>query len=478
MKLNELLKDVEILEVRGNGNPEITGVYYNSLSVTEGGLFVAIEGFATDGHKYVKSAVENGAKAIVCTRFTEDIDAVQIKVADSRRAEAVVSSNFFHNPSSNLKVIGVTGTNGKTTVTYLVKHILEHFGNKTAIIGTNQNMIGDRVLETGRTTPDSFELQKLFYEMSQENVDYVIMEVSSHALELKRVYGVEFEVGAFTNLTQDHLDFHVTMDNYALAKAKLFSQSNFAVINTDDSYGKKMAGTCPCKLMTYGEKEDCTLKAQNIELNQNGVKFTLKDIEFSLSIPGDFSVYNGLCAVGICHSLGFELEDIANALKSAHGVKGRAEIVDTGNTAFTVMIDYAHTPDGVENILTTVRGFAKGRVVAVFGCGGDRDATKRPIMGRIAGELADFCVVTSDNPRTEEPMSIIKMVEEGVKTTGTDYVVIENRRDAIEYALKNALENDVIVLAGKGHETYQILNTGTIDFDERKIVRRILGLEE
>ena len=476
MKLKELLKDVEIIEVRGDGNPEVTGVFYNSLELTEGGLFVAIEGFVTDGHKYVKSAVEKGAVAVVCTRFTDDVDVIQIKVKDSRVAEAQISSNFFGNPASAMKLIGVTGTNGKTTITYLVKHILDSFGKKTGIIGTNQNMIGDRIIETGRTTPDSFELQKLFDDMKSAGVEYVIMEVSSHALELSRVYGLNYEVGAFTNLTQDHLDFHVTMDNYAAAKAKLFNQSNSAVINSDDPYGCKMADTCPCECLSYGVESDCDLKATDVVLSQSGVEFVVDGTKFNLSIPGEFSVYNGLCAIGICKSLGFGMEEIANALSDANGVKGRAEVVDTGNTNYTVMIDYAHTPDGVENILTTARGFAKGRVVVVFGCGGDRDATKRPIMGKIAGTLADFCVVTSDNPRSEDPMSIIRMVEEGVKEATSEYVVIESRYDAIKYALENALEGDVIILAGKGHETYQILNTGTIHFDEREVIKEILGI--
>ncbi len=478
MKLDTLLNGVEILEKRGNDNPNITGVFYNSLSVEEGGLFVAIEGFKTDGHKYVKSAIEKGAKAIVCTKFTEGVDAVQIRVKDARIAEAQISSNYFGNPAQKLKLIGVTGTNGKTTVTYLVKHILDSLGFKTGIIGTNQNMIGDKVLETGRTTPDSFELQKLFSLMVQNDVEYVVMEVSSHALELSRVYGIEYEVGAFTNLTQDHLDFHLTMENYANAKAKLFCQSKMAVINADDTYGKSMISNCPSECMGYGVNSECNFKAEGVKLCENKVEFKLEGKDFSLQIPGEFSVYNALCAIGICKSLGISYEKISLALSTALGVKGRAEVVNTGNTDYTVMIDYAHTPDGVENILKTVRGFAKGRVVIVFGCGGDRDSAKRPIMGKIAGELSDFCVVTSDNPRTEDPMAIIKMVEEGVRETGVQYVVIESRFDAIKYALENAQKDDVIVLAGKGHETYQILSSGTIHFDEREVVRKILGLED
>ena len=474
MYLNELLKNVDVVETRGDGNPDILSVHYNSTTVTEGGLFVAIEGFETDGHKYVHDAVRRGARAIVCTRFTDDTDVLQIRVSDSRLEEAKISSNFFGNPSERFRLIGVTGTNGKTTVTYLVKHILDKLGYKTGLIGTNQNIIGDRIIETGRTTPDSFELQKLFCEMAEERVDYVIMEVSSHALELSRVYGCIFEVGAFTNLTQDHLDFHLTMENYAAAKEKLFTISDSAIINIDDSYGKNMTKSAAGNLVTYSRNEASTLKAENVKLSLGGVSFEINGETVNLAIPGEFSVYNALCATGIALCCKIELSQIKEALNSAHGVKGRAEVVKT-NTDYTVLIDYAHTPDGIENILKTVKGFAEGRTIIVFGCGGDRDSTKRPLMGRIAGQIADFCVVTSDNPRTEDPMKIISMVEEGVKMSGTGYVVIENRRDAIKYAMENAEKGDVIVLAGKGHETYQILGDRTIHFDEREVVKEILG---
>ncbi len=477
MYLNDLIKNIDVIDTRGDGNPEIKGVYYNSSQVTEGGLFVAIEGFKTDGHKYIADAVSRGARAIVCTRFTEGIDVLQIKVADSRVAEAIICAEFFGNPSRKFKLIGVTGTNGKTTVTYLVKHILDYCGYKTGLIGTNQNMIGEKVLETGRTTPDSFELQKLFAEMAEGGVDYVVMEVSSHALCLSRVYGCHYEVGAFTNLTQDHLDFHNTMDEYALAKAKLFDQSGKAVINGDDAYGIKMAENCSCQKSTYGIGSG-DFSAEDVNLTQKGVEFTLLGKRFFLGIPGGFSVYNALCAVGICLSLGLDIDKIRDALSTAKGVKGRAEVVDTGSRNYTVMIDYAHTPDGIENILKTARGFAKGRVVILFGCGGDRDNTKRAIMGETAGRLADFCIVTSDNPRTENPSSIIDMIMVGVSKTGVDHVVIENRYEAIRYALCNARDDDVIILAGKGHETYQILNSGTVHFDEREVIQEILGLEE
>ncbi len=473
LKLTELIKGVSVIKIHNEQNCDITGVQYNSLKIQKGNLFVAITGFATDGHKYVASAVKNGAVAVVAEKYTPDVNCVQIIVPNSRIAEAQISANYFGNPSKKFKLIGITGTNGKTTCTYLIKKILEHSGYKVGLIGTNQNMIGNQCFETGRTTPDSFELWQLFDKMAQQNVDYVVMEVSSHALELFRVYGCNFCVGAFTNLTQDHLDFHITMDNYAKAKQKLFDMSEVAVINTDDKYGAQMAQNCNCPVVSYGAKNDCELLAEQIKYSDSGVTFNAGGQQYVLGIPGEFSVYNALCAIGVCSQCGISAKDIADALKSADGVKGRAEVVNT-NTDYTVMIDYAHTPDGIQNILNAVRGFAKGRVIILFGCGGDRDSTKRPIMGKVAGELADFCIVTSDNPRSEDPMCIINMIEPAVKQTGTAYVVIPDRREAIKYALQNAKSGDVIVLAGKGHETYQVLKDGTIHFDEREIIQELL----
>ena len=473
MKLNDLIKNVKVIDTLNNTNPDVMGMHYNSSNIKDGDLFVAIKGFKTDGHKYMADAEKKGACAILCEEYNPQIKIPQIIVENSRIAEAQVASEFFGNPSKSFKLIGITGTNGKTTCTYLVKQILEHCGYKTGLIGTNQNMIGNTVFETGRTTPDSFELQQLFKRMSDENADYVIMEVSSHALELNRVYGCRFEVSAFTNLTQDHLDFHGTMQNYADAKSKLYSMSETAVINIDDTYGKKMADNAPCKMLTYAVDANADLKAKSLEMTSKGIKFNVDDSEYFLGIPGKFSVYNALCAIGICKSLNIADEKIIKALSLAMGVKGRAELVPTDRD-FTIMIDYAHTPDGIENILTTVKGFAKGRVVIVFGCGGDRDNTKRPVMGEIASRLADYVVVTSDNPRSEEPIKIIDMIVDGVKKHPVPYTVIENRAEAIEFAINNAQPDDVIVLAGKGHETYQVLNNETIHFDEREIVAQIL----
>ncbi len=477
MQLRDLLCDVELTSQPQADGIEITGIAYDSRLVRPGDAFVAIKGYQTDGHQYIDAAVKNGAAAVVAQTPCEC--GVPLAVAkNSRRALANMSATFYGYPAKDLKVIGITGTNGKTTVTYLIKSILEYGGYKVGLLGTNQNMIGGRVIKTERTTPEALELHRLFAEMRKEDVDYCVMEVSSHSLMLDRVYGIPFAYAAFTNLTQDHLDFHKTMDEYAKAKARLFSMCYKAVINADDAYAEKIIADADCKIIQYGIHKKSDIMAQNIKYNQRGVLF---DVEtpfgrenIRLNIPGEFSVYNALAAIGICQSAGIGISDIAKALILAQGVKGRAEVVNIP-TNYTVMIDYAHTPDGIKNILTAVRGFAKGRVVTVFGCGGDRDAAKRPKMGKIAGDLSDFCIVTSDNPRSEDPQAIISDITAGMADVKAPYVVIENRREAIRYAMKNAQENDVIVLAGKGHETYQILKEGTVPFDERAIVKEILA---
>ena len=466
------MKLCDILTVSGS-EIEISGISYDSRKTKPGDVFVAVTGFQTDGHKYLKKAEENGAVCAVCEHEVEGARIPCIIVENARKALAEMSCKFYGDPTSKLKLIGVTGTNGKTTVTYLVKTILEQNGEKVGLIGTNKNMIGDRDFHTERTTPEALEMMELFDEMVKEGCTYAIMEVSSHSLELHRVDGCRYEVGAFTNLTQDHLDFHKTMENYFHAKKKLFDMCVHGVVNTDDEYGKRIANDCGCDVLTYGI-ESGDLKAENIEYGANGVKFDCGGMKIELKIPGRFSVYNALTAIGICKRCGVSDSTIEKAMKVAHGVKGRAEVVDCGGD-YTLLIDYAHTPDGLENILKSVRGFAKGRVVVLFGCGGDRDKTKRPKMGKVAGRLADFCIVTSDNPRTEEPDAIIRDILGGMGDAMADYVVIENRRDAIEYAISHAKKDDVIVLAGKGHEDYQILKDKTIHFDEREIIREILG---
>jgi UDP-N-acetylmuramoyl-L-alanyl-D-glutamate--2,6-diaminopimelate ligase len=459
VKLKDLLTSLDILECTADLERDIGSVCYDSRKAQPDGLFVAVRGFQTDGHKYIPAAQKLGACAAVVDYVPEGITIPYVRVENSRRALAVIASNWFGHPERKAMILGVTGTNGKTTVTNLLKFILEDHGRKCGLIGTNGNMIGERFMPTERTTPESFELYKLFGEMVDEGCDTIIMEVSSHSLALDRVYGVTFEAAAFTNLTQDHLDFHHTMEEYAAAKAILFDRCRRSVVNCDDVWSPQMLrGSCPCHETFSTKDPEADYYASDIDLEIGGVRFTLHHhgaaLPIRLAIPGMFSVYNALTALGMAHAAGIALPEAAASLSKAHGVKGRAQVVPTG-TDYTVLLDYAHTPDGVENILTAARGFAKGRVVALFGCGGDRDKLKRPIMGELAGRLADFCIVTSDNPRSEEPMDIIRDILPGVEQTGCAHAVIEDRREAIRYALDQAQSGDVLVLMGKGHENYQ-----------------------
>lgn len=477
MKLSQILAGVNLCQSITE-DIEITNVAYDSRRVTPGALFVCIKGYATDGHLYIESAIKNGAVAVLTQDVVDTQGVLILRSEDTRKALAQIGANFYNHPEKEMKIVGVTGTNGKTTVTTLIKSVLEFYGKKVGLIGTNENMIGDRVLPTERTTPESFELFALFREMADAGMDYVVMEVSSHSLVLHRVFGIPFSVGVFTNLTQDHLDFHETMENYYQAKRLLFNVSDIGVINIDDPAGKRIAADNPCSLMTYSIDEPSDFQATNLRVSPRGVIFDLlnkeKSLPARLSIPGKFSAYNALAALTTCIALGIAPEKAIEALLVAKGVKGRAETVYT-HTDYTMIIDYAHTPDGLENIVKTVKDFCQGRVVTLFGCGGDRDPVKRPIMGEIAGQLSDFCIITSDNPRTEEPMAIIRQIEEGMKRTNCAYTVIESRRDAIRYAIENAQPKDCIILAGKGHETYQIIGTEKRHFDEREVIRDILA---
>lgn len=473
MLLKELISETGYCKIVGDVEGiDVTGIEYNSSKIAEGFVFVAVKGFKTDGHKYIDSAIEKGAVAVVVEDERDDIGITQIVYKDTRKALALLSSSFFGKPQNKLKLVGVTGTNGKTTVTYLVKTILERQGHKVGLIGTNQNMVGNMALKSKHTTPESRELYELFSIMVREGVEYVVMEISSHSLELNRIYGCEFEVGAFTNLTQDHLDFHITMENYVKAKSKLFKMCRYGFVNADDKYLQSLICDSTADMDFYGIKSDKGHKAEKVVCSEKGVDFVYDGCDIHLPIPGKFSVYNAMCAIGMCNKLGISTEECALALKEVCGVKGRAEVVDIPSE-YTVMIDYAHTPDGVENIINAVKGFCKGRIITLFGCGGDRDRTKRPIMGRIAGELSDMCVVTSDNPRTEDPRLIIDDIIEGISQTGVSYDVVVNRKEAIDHAMDIAQKGDIVLLLGKGHETYQILNNDTIDFDERKIVREL-----
>lgn len=481
MKLKELLNGIDVVELHADAEMEIGGICYDSRLAAPGQLFVAVVGFSSDGHKYIPMAIGKGASAVLCEKAPET-DVPYILVSNTRYALAIVSGNFYGNPARNMKMIGITGTNGKTTSTYLIKHILEEsMGAKVGLIGTNANMIGDTELHTDRTTPESLELHKLFKDMLDAGCTHVVMEVSSHALVLDRVAGINFDVASFSNLTQDHLDFHKDMDDYASAKAMLFRRCGYGSVNVDDPYSQVMLSGAKCPVLTYSIDNDADLRAEDIILEPAGVHFKVcykeETRSIYLGIPGRFSVYNALCVISCGLQLGLGLDQCADALATAKGVKGRVETVPTDGD-YTIVIDYSHTPDSLENVLKTVREATKGRVVALFGCGGDRDRAKRPIMGRIGTELSDFAIITSDNPRTEDPDEIIKEILTGVSVSPERYTAVTDRIEAIRYAIYNHKPGDIIVLAGKGHETYQEINHHKIHMDEREIVADILKERE
>lgn len=480
MKLLTLLQNIEHQVISGNPNDvEITGLCFDSRKVGPGTLFVAVTGLGEDRHNFIGAALEGGAAAVVAEREVDCGSGCYVVVKNARQALAVMAANFYGNPAKDLRIIGVTGTNGKTTVTHLMKEILDLKGYKTGLIGTNHHLIGNQELSSGNTTPEAMDLHAILRKMCDEDVKFVVMEVSSHSLALDRVFGIEFETAVFTNLTQDHLDYHKTMEDYLAAKAKLFSMCRKAVLNADDGACAALKKACgSTKPVTYGIDKKADLVAKNIRYSERGVLFDMAEAggsqEIRINIPGRFSVYNALAAAAACETLGISPEDIKKGLVLAKGVKGRAEIVPV-LAPFTVMIDYAHTPDGILNILNTVNGFKRGSVIIVFGCGGNRQKNKRPKMGEIAAKMADFCVVTSDNPRGEDPDEIIDDIVSGMNGYEDKFVRITNRREAISYALSRARENDIVLLAGKGHETYQVLGGETIHFDEREIVGELLA---
>ena len=471
MKLFDLIECKESL-----AKTEITGITCDSRQVKSGFAFICINGAKSDGHDYAEKALENGAAVIVAERDLGISN--QIVVPDTHAAYADMCAKWFGNPADSLKLLGVTGTNGKTSVTYMMKKILEKAGYKVGLIGTIQNMIGDEIIAAHNTTPNAYELNSLFALMKAKGCSYVIMEVSSHALDQSRVYRLDFEAAMFTNLTQDHLDYHITMENYLAAKKKLFSMCKTAIVNSDDPYSAELIKGLDCKVVTYSLGDSSTYSAKGVNYRPASVDYEfVSDSEIGhikVNTGGRFTVYNSLCTAACAVEIGIPLSTVASALSELQGVKGRAEVVPTGRD-FTVIIDYAHTPDGLKNILSTFRECKKNRLIAVFGCGGDRDKTKRPIMGNIAAHFSDYAIVTSDNPRTENPSAIIKDILEGMKGAAIPVKVIENRIDAIKFAVSIAQKDDIIVLAGKGHETYQILNTGTIHLDEREVVSEALA---
>jgi len=474
MVLKDLLEKVDIVEAAADMDIEIHGVSFDTRTLRAGELFVAIRGFERDGNLFVEDAVKKGAVCVICEQ-APSLGTQYIIVADARKALAAASAKWFDYPASKLKIIGVTGTNGKTTVTSLIKRALEKCsGEKAGLIGTNGYMIGERELPAERTTPESYTIQELLGAMVTEGCRYAVMEVSSHALKLRRVYGIEFEIGIYTNLTVDHLDFHSSLEEYADVKATLFENCRQAVINIDDPHAGLMIERAKCPVFTYAVNNDAAdLVAKSIKLHSDRVDFCALTIgnlnRVELQIPGMFTVYNALAVMSAIMLLGFDIEGVAAVLQTCGGVKGRAEVVPT-ETDYTVLIDYAHTPDALLNIIEAARGFARGRVVTLFGCGGDRDKTKRPKMGEIAVKNSDFVIITSDNPRTETPATIISDIMAGVGETKTPHRVIENRREAIWWALEHSQPGDVLILAGKGQETYQIFGKEKTHFDEREVV--------
>ena len=481
MKLKKLLEGIEIIESTADMELDIASVAYDSRKVERGGLFVAISGFASDGNRFIPMAMEKGA-AVIVTAKKPELDVPYVLVPSDRLALALIGCNFYSHPARSMTMIGVTGTNGKTSVTLLLKQVIEKvLGAKVGLIGTMENRIGDLVIPTERTTPESFELQGLFAQMRDAGCKYVVMEVSSHAIALERIGGVRFDVAAYTNLTEDHLDFHKTMENYCDTKAELFNRCDKAVLNCDDSWFERISQNVKCDMLTTSVKGSGSLNARDLLLRADGIAFTAEmgteHASVSLQIPGRFTVYNAITVLGIASQLGISLQTAASTLATAGGVRGRVEVVPTPGKPYTVLLDYAHTPDGLENVLTSVRDFCKGNLIVVFGCGGDRDPIKRPIMGHIGVSLADFAVITSDNPRNEDPMTIISDILKGVEDTDGEYIVIENRRKAIQYAMDKAGKNDIIILAGKGHETYQEIRGVKHHLDEREEVTAYLNGE-
>ncbi len=484
MKLSEIFKNVDGVIINGdNLSQEIESITINSRKAGSNSLFVAIVGLNVDAHKFIGNVIESGCKAIVVEKDIENVpsDVVIFKVENSRKALAKIASNFYENPSKGLNMIGVTGTNGKTSTTYFIESVLNYIKRKTAVIGTVEIRIDGKKRDIDfatSTTPDTIELNQMLKIMADEGCEDVIMEVSSHALELNKVDGIDFKVGVFTNLTQDHLDFHKTMENYCDAKAKLFNMCEIGVINKDDSWAKRMIEKASCKVYTYGIDSECDFRAEKIEYLMDRVKFSVKIdgkyVDFELGVAGRFSVYNALACISSMVAMGYDIEDIKNGIKNIKGVPGRIQNIPN-NKGFNVIVDYAHTPDGLENIINAVREFTKGRVITVFGCGGDRDRTKRPIMGEIVARLGDIAIITSDNPRSEKPEDILKEIEVGVKPLNKEYKMVVDRKEAIKVAIEMAKENDSIIIAGKGHEDYQIIGDKTIHFDDAEVAREILG---
>lgn len=486
MELKNMLVGLENLKVRGNLDIEIKGIAKNSNEVEPGYIFVAIKGFSEDGHDYIEKAIENGAIAIMLEEGTDlkklkiNDETIIVMVKNTREGLAIMSSNFYGEPSKKFKLIGITGTKGKTTTAYMIKEILQKAGKKVGLIGTIETCINDKKIKNNdRTTPESLELQQIFSQMVKEEVEVVVMEVSSQSLKLHRVDGCDFDIVIFTNFSEDHISKieHPDMQDYLQSKLKLFKMCKTGIVNTDDLHGAKIPRLFPdSNITTYGIDNYANVLAKDITITNSYVDFRVKikdrNERVKTGIPGRFSVYNSLAAICVAQKFGVEPEKVKEALAEVR-VPGRSEMVDN-KREIPIMIDYAHSPESLENILHATKSYTRGKVISVFGCGGDRDAGKRPIMGEISGRIADFTIITSDNPRTEDPEKIVEQIEEGIKKTNGKYKVIVDRIEAIREAIKMATKRDIIILAGKGHEPYQEINGKKYPFDERIIVKDII----
>jgi UDP-N-acetylmuramoyl-L-alanyl-D-glutamate--2,6-diaminopimelate ligase len=483
MKLQTLLSYLHDFTAYVGENPTITSIEMDSREVKKGSLFICIQGFTVDGHDFAKQAVDRGAVAVIAEKPL-DLPVPVIQVKDSRRAMAVLADAFYGQPTHRLHLIGVTGTNGKTTTTHIIERIFRNARKKTGLIGTINIKIGDEMYDVKNTTPESLILQKTFKKMVDEQVDVAVMEVSSHALHMGRVHGCDFDVAVFTNLTQDHLDYHQTMDHYRWSKGLLFAQlgnrfnherPRFAIFNEDDPASSEYKKSTAATIITYGIDQKSDIMAKNIEITTSGTTFDLvtpiDTVRVHTKLIGKFSVYNILAAVSACLVSRVPLATIVETIEQMEGVPGRFEVVDEGQD-FTVIVDYAHTPDSLENVLKTIRQFAKKKVFVVVGCGGDRDRTKRPLMAQIAAQYGDVPIFTSDNPRSEDPLAILKEMEAGV--SGKNIVSIVDRKEAIAYAINHAQEGDIVLIAGKGHETYQIIGDQVLHFDDRLVAREAI----
>lgn len=478
MKLKRIMRGINYSLIKGELDKEIRKIKYDSRKIDSNDLFVSIPGILDNGDNYIDEAIKNGAKVIITEnpKLTINADGITVlKVDNARTAMAEMAINYYNNPATKLKLIAVTGTNGKTTTTYFIKNILDNLGYKTGLIGTIENYIGTEHEASKRTTPESVDLQKLFCKMVKENVEYCIMEVSSHSLALNRVHGIKFDIAVFTNLTHEHLDFHKTMDNYYNTKYKLFKNSNLVIVNADSEYSQRLINDLSkdkIKFTTFGIEKNAKYKLLESNIKEDSLSYTMNNNLFKYNIPGRYNIYNSLGAACVLSELGIKMNIIAENM-NLKTVPGRYEsLKEQLQSTFDVIIDFAHTPDGLKNLLTTVRGYNKRRIISVYGCGGDKDKSKRALLGKVGTDYSDIAIITSDNPRDESPMQIIRDIEAGIEKE--NYLIIENRREAIEKAISLAEDGDVVVLAGKGHETKQINMNNIIPFDERKIVKEIV----